>query len=228
MEVECTELDVLFFVLFVAIFAYCLGFWILQQFELDSGKWSWGFGPNFQRGWRIIWPGNHCMVLCFSLYRNIRCRNVLEECIRAVLRLLYMCSVKRCGEEPWLLGSLLQNRELKQRRSWATHVNKKWTFFCFNIPLCYQISIAKCLYSYREDLPKISFKVTAQECKSPRPVDMRRSKTSRLKLYTGTNVVILCRLSTNICYLVWTLWAHFRCVTFIGNSKRPQAWRITS
>ena len=87
------------FVLFVAIFAYCLGFWILQQFELDSGKWSWGFGPNFQRGWRIIWPGNHCMVLCFALYRIVRCRNVLEECIHA-LRLLYMCSIKRCGEEP--------------------------------------------------------------------------------------------------------------------------------
>ena len=68
------------------------------------------------------------MVLCFALYRNIRCRRVLEECIHALLRLLYMCSVKRCGEEPWLLGSLLQDRELKQRRSWATHVNKKWTF----------------------------------------------------------------------------------------------------
>ena len=121
MKVECTELDVLFFVLFVAIFAYCLGFWILQQFELDSGKWSWGFGPNFQRGWRIIWPGNHCMVLCFALYRNIRCRNVLEECIHAVLRLLYMCSVKRCGEEPWLL----------QRWSyWREHLKYVWNVYC--------------------------------------------------------------------------------------------------
>ena len=161
MKVEWrTELYVLFYV-----FAYCLGFWILQQFELDSRKWSWRFGPNFQRGWRIIWPGNHCMVLCFALYRNIRCRNVLEECIHALLRLLYMCSIKRCGEEPWLLRSLLQNRELKQWRFWATHVNKKWTFFCFNIPWRYQITIAKCLYSYREDLPKILFKITAQEYK---------------------------------------------------------------
>ena len=38
--------------------------------------------------------------------------------------------------------------------------------------------------------------------KSPLLIDLRRSKTSLLKLRTGTNVVILCRLSRNVRYLV--------------------------
>ena len=35
---------------------------------------------------------------------------------------------------------------------------------------------------YRDDLRKHLFKITAQECKSPRPVDVRHSTTSQLKL----------------------------------------------
>ena len=34
-----------------------------------------------------------------------------------------------------------------------------------NILWRYQICIAKCLYSYRDDLPKNLFKITAEECK---------------------------------------------------------------
>ena len=45
------------------------------------------------------------------------------------------------------------NREFKQRSFWATHLNWKWAFFSVDMPGCYQIYIAKCFYSYRDDLP---------------------------------------------------------------------------
>ena len=52
--------------------------------------------------------------------------------------------------------------ELEQQRFWPTHVNRKWGFFSFNMPWCYQMCIDMCLYSYRDDLPKNLFKITAQ------------------------------------------------------------------
>ena len=56
------------------------------------------------------------------------------------------------------------------------------------MPCRYQICIAECLYSYRVDLPKNLFKITDEELKkSPLPVDVRRSKKSRLKLHTPTS-----------------------------------------
>ena len=45
-------------------------------------------------------------------------------------------------------------KEFKQRRFWATQVNQKWAFFSFNMPWRYQICIARCLDSYRDDLHK--------------------------------------------------------------------------
>ena len=56
--------------------------------------------------------------------------------------------------------SLISIREFKQ---WNR--NRKWAFFSFNIPWGYHICIAKCLYSYRDDLPKNLFKITAEEFK---------------------------------------------------------------
>ena len=50
------------------------------------------------------------------------------------------------------------------------------------MPWRYQISISKCLYSSREDLPKILFKITVQEGKKPFSVDSCSSKTSLLKI----------------------------------------------
>ena len=73
-------------------------------------------------------------------------------------------------------------RELKQRRFWVTHVNRKGAVFSFNMPWRYQICMARCFYAYRDDLTKHLFKITAQECKKSTSVDMRRSKTSLLKL----------------------------------------------
>ena len=58
-----------------------------------------------------------------------------------------------------VIVSFKENREFNKRRFWATHVNRKWAFFSFNIPWRYQICIAKCLYSCRDDLPKNWFKV---------------------------------------------------------------------
>ena len=55
--------------------------------------------------------------------------------------------------------------EFKQRRFWATQVNQKWAFFSFNMPWRYQICIARCLDSYRDDLHKNLFKITAREFK---------------------------------------------------------------
>ena len=55
--------------------------------------------------------------------------------------------------------------EFKNRRFWATHGNRKSSFFSFNMRQRYHICVAECFYSYRDDLPKNLFKVTAQECK---------------------------------------------------------------
>lgn len=53
---------------------------------------------------------------------------------------------------------------------------KRWIF-----SFRYQISITKCLYSSREDLPKKLFKITVQEGKKTFSVKSHRSKTSLLK-----------------------------------------------
>ena len=73
------------------------------------------------------------------------------------------------------------NRELKQRRFWATHVNRKWGPLPFYIPRHWQICIAKCLFSYKEDL-RVSTEPLLNDAKSPLPVDVRCSKTLLLKL----------------------------------------------
>ena len=53
------------------------------------------------------------------------------------------------------------NRELKQRRSWATHVNRKWGLLPFYLPWRLQICIAKFLFSYKDDLPESFNQTTA-------------------------------------------------------------------
>lgn len=57
---------------------------------------------------------------------------------------------------------------------WAMHVNQKWCLFSFNMPWCYQICIAKCLYSYRDDMLENWAKPLLKNAKSPLPVDVRR------------------------------------------------------
>ena len=55
-------------------------------------------------------------------------------------------------------------RELKRRRFWATHVNRKWGLLPFYMPGHYQICIAEFLFSYKDDLPKGFNQTTAQCC----------------------------------------------------------------
>ena len=73
-------------------------------------------------------------------------------------------------------------RELKQRRFWATHVNRKWAFCSFNKPWRYRIYIASVLILIETICPKICSKSRLKSAKRPFPVDVRRSKTSLLKL----------------------------------------------
>ena len=74
------------------------------------------------------------------------------------------------------------NRELKQRRFWAKHVNRKWGPLPFYMPRHWQICIAKCLFSYKEDLIKSFNRTTAQWCKKSTSGCIRCSKTLLLKL----------------------------------------------
>ena len=67
------------------------------------------------------------------------------------------------------------------KRSWATDVNRKWGLFPLHMPWRYKICTPLLLYSYRDDLTENLGETTAQECKSPLPVDVHRSKTPLLK-----------------------------------------------
>ena len=73
-------------------------------------------------------------------------------------------------------------RDLKQRRFWATHVNRKWgllLFICLDVNklvLLSFFSLLKTIY------PRVSTKSFPSDAKSPLPVDVRRSKTLLLKL----------------------------------------------
>ena len=52
----------------------------------------------------------------------------------------------------------------KQRRFWATHVNRKWGLFSFNMPWClWKICIAKFLYPDGDDLAENLGATTAHE-----------------------------------------------------------------
>ena len=53
-------------------------------------------------------------------------------------------------------------RKLKQRRFWATHVNRKWGLLHFYMPWRWQICIAKFILSCKDDLPKSFNQTTAQ------------------------------------------------------------------
>ena len=92
---------------------------------------------------------------------------------------IYICIFLRgVGERDWRKGGLRMSlhcslnfktrrlsRELKYQRFWATYVNRKWAFFSYYMPWRRQICIAKFLCSYRDDLLKNLFKITAQVCK---------------------------------------------------------------
>ena len=61
------------------------------------------------------------------------------------------------------------NRELKQRRFWATHVNRKWVLFPSNMPWRYWICTVISLCSQRDGLPENLANTTTQECTKSTP-----------------------------------------------------------
>ena len=72
----------------------------------------------------------------------------------------------------------------KHQRFWAMCMNRKWAFFSFNILWRHQICIAKSLYYIETIYRKVCSKSQLKSAKSLVPVDVRRSKTSLLKLPT--------------------------------------------
>ena len=84
----------------------------------------------------------------------------------------------RCTHKlPKLCSATLSSTFFERRTSTESEL-----FFSFDMRWRYQICVAKCLYSYRDDLPKILFKITAQVCKKSFLFDVRRSKKSPLRL----------------------------------------------
>ena len=65
--------------------------------------------------------------------------------------LLFQISRSKCTQ---FLGYVHNRKLTEQRRFWATRVNQKWAFFSLNMLWRYQICMAKCPYSKRDDLPK--------------------------------------------------------------------------
>ena len=107
--------------------------------------------------------------------------------------------------------------QFKQQRFWTTHVNRKWAFFSFNTPWRDQICMAKCLYSYRDDLPKNFFKIAAQECKKStsgwRASLKNVAARTPYKTYTDSYIG----------YLVWTP-HHFTNAGDPSTSSRAPSW----
>ena len=68
---------------------------------------------------------------------------------------------------------IFTTREFKQRRFWATNVNRKLVLFPSHMTWCYQICIAKFLYSERDDLVEIFWKSRPKIAKRALPVDRR-------------------------------------------------------
>ena len=74
------------------------------------------------------------------------------------------------------------NREFKQRRFWATDVNRKWAFFYFKFPWRYQIRLLRVFTLVELICSQICLNLRLKSAKSPLLVDVHGSKTSLLKL----------------------------------------------
>ena len=71
------------------------------------------------------------------------------------------------------------NRELKQRRFWTAHVNRKWGLFHFNVPSCDATTFVLRLYFLLMNL--------LMNAKSPLVIGVRRSKTPLLRTVSVVN-----------------------------------------
>ena len=117
-----------------------------------------------------IWPVNQNLSsVYFSLAKFQRMSCSLSHAMIWQMR----CTHKL----PKLCSATLSSTFFERRTSTESEL-----FFSFDMRWRYQICVAKRLYSYRDDLPKILFKITAQVCKKPFLFDVRRSKKSLLRL----------------------------------------------
>ena len=117
----------------------------------------------------LIYPRVYSRILVS--FHNIGCE-VLFHNYSVKFLLSFIVNMMRSRQ---LLLPDRRTREFKRRRFWAdVRQPEMSSFFSFNMPWRYQICVSKCLYSYRDDLPKNLFQITAEGCKSPLPVDMRR------------------------------------------------------
>ena len=142
---------------------------LLHVLEFDSTRKRMSVIVKSPQGFDIIWYSsnffsrNNPLGMLFS-------RVLLTSDIR--LRLAHSSWVcPNAFPVSWLvrLSILLKSVEYqllvclrKGRHFWVT---PKLRPFPFNMPCSSQICIAKCLYSYIEDLPETFVKTTAQECK---------------------------------------------------------------
>ena len=117
-----------------------------------------------------IWPVNQNLSsVYFSLAKFQRMSCNLSHAMIWQMR----CTHKL----PKLCSATLSSTFFERRTSTESEL-----FFSFDMRWRYQICVVKCLYSYRDDLPKILFKITAQVCKKSFLLDVRRSKKSLLRL----------------------------------------------
>ena len=68
-------------------------------------------------------------------------------------------------------------RDLKQRRFWARHVNRKWGLLPFYMPCANKLVLLSFFSLLKTIYPRVSTKALPNDAKSPLPVDVRRSKT---------------------------------------------------
>ena len=104
------------------------------------------------------------------------------ETDNTVIRALafYQCG-RRCNEVlrgiyALIIGNL--SKDVFERRT-STGSEAFFLFICLD---AIKICIANFLFSFNDDLPESFNQTTAQWCKSPLPVDVRRSETLLLKV----------------------------------------------
>ena len=88
------------------------------------------------------------------------------------------------------IATFLLQGASKQRRFWATHVNRKWTY---SLLICLVASkfVLLRVFSLKETIcPKICSKSSLKSAKSPLPVDARPSKWSLLFRHHQSTIVV--------------------------------------
>ena len=92
-------------------------------------------------------------------------------------------------------------RGFKEVHFWATNVNRKWALSSFNMPRATKFVLHIFLTVIETICPKMCSKSRLKSAKSPLSVDVRRSKTSLLKLPILKVNTLLLDSKTNLNYI---------------------------